>query len=97
MLQQEEADDYVICSGHSRSVRELVDTAFSYVGIDADEFVRVDQRFVRPPEPVPLVGNPSKAWEHLGWKPAVSFEEMIGEMVEQDLHELGKVGEWQTT
>ena len=61
MLQQEAGDDYVVCSGVSRTVRELVDTAFGFVDLDPEPYVVVDPEFVRPPDPVPLVGNPAKA------------------------------------
>jgi len=88
MLQQEQGDDYVVCSGVSRTVRELVETAFGFAGLEVDERVVTDPEFVRPPDPVPLVGNPAKARERLGWAPRTSFEEMIGAMVEADLREL---------
>ena len=88
MLQQDAGDDYVVGSGVSRTVRELVETAFGFAGIEVDDRVVVDPEFVRPPDPVPLVGNPAKARERLGWEPRTSFEEMIGAMVETDLREL---------
>jgi GDPmannose 4,6-dehydratase len=88
MLQQEHGDDYVVCSGVSRTVRDLVDTAFGFVGLDPEPYVVVDPEFVRPRDPVPLVGDPSKARRQLGWEPRVSFEEMIGMMVEADLSQL---------
>jgi GDPmannose 4,6-dehydratase len=90
MLQQDEPDDYVICSGTSRAVRDLVAVAFGAVGLDWEEHVRVDPAFVRPPDPVPLVGNPAKAYAQLGWHHQVSFEDMIGAMVEHDLRLLGE-------
>jgi GDPmannose 4,6-dehydratase len=85
MLQQDEADDYVICSGVSRTVQQLVDAAFGVVGLDPGEHVVVDPAFVREPDPVPLVGDPTKAREKLDWRPPVGFEEMIADMVEADL------------
>ncbi len=88
MLQQERGDDYVVCSGVSRTVRELVETAFGFAGVEVDDRVVVDPEFVRPPDPVPLVGDPAKAREKLGWAPSTSFEEMIGAMVEADLRQL---------
>jgi GDPmannose 4,6-dehydratase len=84
-LQQPEADDYVIATGVSRSVGELAASAFDAVGLDHEEYVVVDPDFVRPPDPVPLVGDASKAKAQLGWEPRTSFEDMIGEMVEADL------------
>jgi GDPmannose 4,6-dehydratase len=88
MLQQEHGDDYVVCSGVSRTVRELVDVAFGFVDVDPEPYVVVDPEFVRPRDPVPLVGDPSKARRKLGWQPETSFEEMIGMMVEEDLRQL---------
>src|SRR5712691_11035296 len=87
-VQQDEADDYVIATGVSRTVRELVDTAFACVGLDADDHVRVDAALVRPPDPVPLVGNPEKAEKQLGWRPETSFQDMVAMMVENDLNQL---------
>ncbi len=88
MLQQEQGDDYVVCSGVSRPVRELVETAFGVVGLEMDSHVVVDPAFVRPQDPVPLVGDPAKARERLGWEPRTSFEEMIEAMVQADLRDL---------
>src|SRR3954449_764110 len=75
MLQQPEGDDYVVCSGVSRTVRELVQTAFAVVDLDPAEHVTVEPSLVRAPDPVSLVGNPAKARRQLGWEPRVSFEE----------------------
>ncbi len=88
MLQQDEGGDYVVCSGVSHSVRELVQTAFAVVDIDPEPHVTVASEFVRPPDPVPLVGDPSKARTQLGWEPRTSFEDLIAMMVEADLREL---------
>src|SRR4051812_14098746 len=93
MLQQDHGDDYVVCSGISRTVRELVDTAFAVVDVDPAPYLVVDPDFVRPRDPVPLVGDPSKARRQLGWAPRTSFEEMIEMMVEADLRELGEARE----
>lgn len=88
MLQQPQGGDYVIGSGRSRTVRELVETAFAAAGVDPDGRVVVDPAFVRPPDPVALVGDPSKARTELGWEPRTSFADMIAMMVEADLREL---------
>jgi GDPmannose 4,6-dehydratase len=88
MLQQERGDDYVVSSGVSRTVRELVETAFGIAGVEVGDRVVSDPEFVRPPDPVALVGNPAKARERLGWAPRTSFEQMIEAMVEADLREL---------
>jgi GDPmannose 4,6-dehydratase len=85
MLQQDEGDDYVIATGQSRSVGELIDTAFGHVGLTPEDHVVVDPEFVRPQDPVALVGDASKARARLEWAPRTSFPEMIGVMVDADL------------
>jgi GDPmannose 4,6-dehydratase len=85
MLQQDEPDDYVIATGEAHSVRELVNMAFAHVGLDPEEYVRIDERFLRPAEVEHLIGDPAKAREKLGWAPRTSFEEMVKRMVEADL------------
>ncbi|BAS10597.1 GDP-mannose 4,6 dehydratase 2 [Arthrobacter sp. Hiyo4] len=88
MLQQPEADDYVIATGETHSIRELLDVAFETVGIvDWAPYVRQDPRFMRPAEVDLLIGDPSKAKAVLGWKPQVAFSELIQMMVENDLDE----------
>ena len=88
MLQQDAGEDYVVCSGTVRTVRALVATAFEVVAIDPEPYVSIDAALVRPPEAVPLVGDPSRARARLGWRPRTSFEEMIEMMVEADLRSL---------
>jgi GDPmannose 4,6-dehydratase len=85
MLQLERGDDYVVCSGASRTVRELVNTAFGLLDLDPEPHVVVDPQFIRPPDPMPLVGDPSKARRQLGWEPQTSFEELVQLMIENDL------------
>jgi GDPmannose 4,6-dehydratase len=85
MLQQDEPDDFVIATGKAHSVRELVRIAFEHVGLDPEEHVRIDPRFLRPAEVEHLIGDASKAREKLGWEPGTSFEEMIRLMVDADL------------
>jgi GDPmannose 4,6-dehydratase len=85
MLQQDAPEDYVIATGHTRSVEELVALAFGHAGLDWHEFVVSDPRFMRPAEVDELVGDSSKALRQLGWQPRISFEAMIQEMVEADL------------
>ncbi len=92
MLQQEGGDDYVVCSGVSRTVSELVATAFAVVDLDPAEHVVSDPELVRAPDPVSLVGDPSKARQQLGWAPRTSFEELIRMMVEHDLRDLHGAG-----
>ena len=85
MLQQEEPDDYVISTGEMHTVRELVETAFSYVGLDYKDYVVIDPEFVRPAEVDLLLGDCSKAKERLGWTIEVSFKELVHMMVDADL------------
>lgn len=88
MLQQDEADDYVVATGETHSIEELLSVAFSVAGIDDwRKFVRQDERFMRPAEVDLLIGDPSKAHSVLGWKPKVSFAELVRMMVENDLAE----------
>jgi GDPmannose 4,6-dehydratase len=88
MLQQDKPDDYVIATGTTKSVRELVQVAFGAADLDWERFVKVDKAFLRPAEVDLLVGDPAKAKRELGWEPKVTFEEMIGMMVEADLKRL---------
>lgn len=90
MLQQDQPDDFVVASGETHSVRELVDIAFSYVGLDYNEFVKIDPRFLRPAEVDLLIGDPIKAKNQLGWEPEVSFEKLVKMMVDSDLEILKK-------
>jgi GDPmannose 4,6-dehydratase len=90
MLQQDEPDDYVIATGKTHSVRELVNRAFDHVGLDPDKHVRIDPRFLRPAEVEHLVGDYSKARERLGWEPRTSFEDLVDLMVESDTEQLGR-------
>ena len=85
MLQQPEADDYVIATGETHSVREFCELAFSVAGLDFEQFVKTDERYYRPAEVDLLVGDSSKARRVLGWSPRYSFSEMVREMVESDL------------
>ncbi|MEJ5254699.1 MAG: GDP-mannose 4,6-dehydratase [Acidimicrobiales bacterium] len=85
MLQQDEADDYVIATGETHSVREFCEVAFGHVGLDYRDYVVQDERFFRPAEVDLLVGDASKARAVLGWKPKTSFEELVRMMVDADL------------
>lgn len=85
MLQQDSPDDYVIGTGKTWSVRQLCEVAFEYVGLDYRDFVRQDERYFRPAEVDLLVADASKAERALGWKADVSFQQLIGMMVDQDL------------
>jgi GDPmannose 4,6-dehydratase len=85
MLQQEEADDYVIGTGETHSVEEFVRIAFDRAGLDWRRHVVIDPRFYRPAEVDLLLADASKAREMLGWQPRLSFEQMVGDMVDADL------------
>jgi GDPmannose 4,6-dehydratase len=88
MLQEDQPDDYVICTGQTHSVRDLCEVAFGHLGLDYRDFVKVDPRFIRPAEVDLLVGDPTKARRLLAWEPAVSFEELVAMMVDADLRRL---------
>lgn len=85
MLQQPEPDDYVVATGVTHSVREFCELAFGEVGLDYQEYVKVDERFYRPAEVDHLVGDASKAATVLGWQPQYTFEELVKVMVRSDL------------
>jgi GDPmannose 4,6-dehydratase len=85
MLAQDEPADYVVGTGVTHSVEELVDLAFSVAGLDWREHVTVDAAFVRPAEVDQLCADPAKAAQQLGWKPKIGFTELITMMVESDL------------
>ena len=90
MLQQDTADDYVIATGISHSVRQLVEYAFGCVGLDWQKYVRVDPAFLRPAEVDHLIGDAGKARKVLGWEPQVTFEQLIAMMVDADLARLSE-------
>jgi GDPmannose 4,6-dehydratase len=92
MLQQSEADDYVVATGETHSIREFLDIAFRRVGIDDwSGYVYQDPKFFRPAEVDLLIGDPSKARTSLGWAPRVGFAELVGMMVDSDLAEQRKL------
>ena len=88
MLQQNEPDDYVIATGVSHSVRKLVETAFGHAGLDWQRYVRIDPALMRPAEVDHLIGDASKGHQCLGWTPSVTFEQLIGMMVDADVTRL---------
>jgi GDPmannose 4,6-dehydratase len=85
MLQQETADDFVVASGESHTVREFCELAFAEVGLDYRDYVRIDERFYRPAEVETLIGDSTKARTVLGWQPTYTFSEIVREMVQNDL------------
>lgn len=91
MLQQDQADDYVVATGETHSVRKFLEIAFAHVGLNYEDYVVIDPEFIRPAEVELLLGNPAKAQAQLGWKPAVSFEQLVTMMVDADLdRQMGK-------
>lgn len=88
MLQQGKPDDYVVATGETHSVRYMIDVAFGHVGLAAEDYVSINPKFLRPAEVDVLLGDPAKAKARLGWEPEISFEDMMREMVEADLHRL---------
>ena len=90
MLQQDEPDDYVICTGETHTVQRLCEVAFGAADLDWEQYVKIDEKFYRPAEVELLIGDATKAKEKLGWVPKISFEQMITEMVESDMAALAK-------
>jgi len=88
MMQHEPTDDFVIATGHTHSVQQLVEAAFGHVDLDYKKYVVTDPRFVRPAEVDMLQGNPAKAKKDLGWEPEVTFEALVKMMVDADLERL---------
>jgi GDP-D-mannose dehydratase len=88
MLQQDQPDDYVVAMGVAHSVKDLVMEAFGHAGLDWEEYVRTDPRFLRPAEVDHLIGNPAKARRVLGWEPSVDFKGLVHMMVDADLERL---------
>jgi GDPmannose 4,6-dehydratase len=84
MLQAEAPDDYILATGETHSVREFLDAAFGYAGVDWNEYVKIDDRYFRPAEVDLLLGDASKAKQKLGWEPTVRFDELVRIMVEHD-------------
>jgi GDPmannose 4,6-dehydratase len=84
MLQADEPDDYILATGETHSVRELLDEAFGYVDLDWHDYVKIDERYFRPSEVDMLLGDATKAREKLGWEPSVRFPELVRMMVDHD-------------
>jgi len=90
MLQQDEPDDYVVATGETHTVREFCELAFGHVGLDYQDHVVVDPRFVRPAEVDLLLGDPGKAKRVLGWEPKVTFAGLVEMMVDADMERLAR-------
>ena len=89
MMQQKKADDYVIGTGETHSVREFLEEAFSYADMNYEEYVRIDERYFRPTEVDLLLSDPSKAKKYLGWEPKVKFNELVRIMIDADFELMG--------
>jgi len=90
MLQQEQPDDFVIATGKTFAVREFCEIAFGHVGLNYEDYVKIDPRFFRPAEVELLIGDPAKAAEKLGWSPEFQFEDLVKQMVDHDVSLLGQ-------
>ncbi len=89
MLQQEEPDDYVVATNETHSVKAFLEVAFQYAGLNWQDYVEFDPRYLRPAEVDLLIGDPAKAKTKLGWEPSVTFEELVRLMVDADMRSLG--------
>ena len=89
MLQQDQADDYVVATGETHSVQEFLELAFGRVNLDWRDYVEFDPRYLRPTEVDLLIGDPSKARKLLKWEPSVTFVELVNMMVDADLRAVG--------
>jgi len=85
MLQQDQPDDYVIATGKTHSVEEFLAEAFAHVNLDWHDYVELDSKYLRPAEVDLLIGDATKAKEHLGWEPKVTFNELVSLMVNADV------------
>jgi len=90
MLQQEQPDDFVIATGKTFAVREFCEIAFGHVGLNYEDYVKIDPRFFRPAEVELLIGDPAKAAEKLGWSPEFQFEDLVKQMVDHDVSLVGQ-------
>jgi GDPmannose 4,6-dehydratase len=89
ILQAEKPENYVVGTGQAHSVREFVAAAFSYVGLNSEDYTRMDQRYVRPLDPTILMADSAKASRRLGWKPKVGFEDLVKIMVDAEMRRIG--------
>ncbi|MHB8491052.1 MAG: GDP-mannose 4,6-dehydratase [Solirubrobacteraceae bacterium] len=90
MLQQDAPEDFILASGVGHTVRELAQCAFAHAGLDAGDYIQVDASLRREPEATPLIGDASRAMSKLKWQPTLTFEQLIGRMVDADLEALGE-------
>lgn len=90
MMQQDKPEDFVIATGETHTIKDFLDEAFSYAGVDWKKYVKVDPRYYRPAEVDLLIGDPSKAKQKLGWQPKTTFKELVRLMVDADFELLNK-------
>jgi GDPmannose 4,6-dehydratase len=90
MLQQEKPDDFVVATGETHSIKEFLEVAFTYAGLNWQDYVEFDPRYLRPAEVELLIGDSTKARKHLAWEPSVTFPELVHLMVDADLQALGQ-------
>jgi GDPmannose 4,6-dehydratase len=91
MLQHDKADDFVVATGETHTVREFLEIAFGHVGLDYNDYVKIDPRYFRPSEVDLLLGDPAKAKRVLGWEPKTTFRQLVEMMTDADL----KLAEWE--
>jgi GDPmannose 4,6-dehydratase len=89
ILQHDRGEDFVVGTGQSNSVRDIVEEAFSYAGLDWKKHVKIDPKYFRPTEVENLIADASKARKLLGWEPKVTFKELVRIMVDADMEEAG--------
>ncbi len=91
MLQQDKPDDFVVATNETHSIKEFLEVAFTYAGLNWQDYVEFDPRYLRPAEVELLIGDSTKAREQLGWEPSVTFQELVHLMVDADLQAIGQV------
>jgi GDPmannose 4,6-dehydratase len=89
IMQQEKAEDYVIGTGETHSVREFLTEAFAYTGLDIEKHVRIDPKYFRPTEVEVLIADPTRSYKNLGWKPRIRFHDLVRIMVDADMKASG--------
>ncbi len=89
MLQNEQPEDFVVGTGESHSVKEFVEMAFAYTGLDPDKYIKIDPRYFRPTEPEELIADPVRVEKKLDWNPHIKFNELVKVMVDADMRALG--------
>ena len=87
-LQQDRPDDYILASGTGHTVAEMAEVAFGYLGLDARDYIRTDHSLVRDPEATLRIGDASRAHDRLGWRPTLTFDQLVHRMVDADIRAL---------